>query len=916
MDTWEILVKVVSPTLGGIYFVYKTAEMYFKYCEHKRRSSEATQKVSNEKEASLATQIDVTDEAHLLPRPVIDDAPAPPDFRSLTADEGEALRVFLISLRDSTAYIEMRGLGSDTDIGLERLQVPINDIFTPLYIRCLPETQLAKEQQRVSLVDAINLSPRLLILGDPGSGKSTVLKYIAHFLATEVLTELSSFNSSVPTAPRSSADAASPSCVPLLLSATDLRTALGRKDAVSSSMNTPSIIDPIVACAAENYISPTLQDHACKAFEKLSSQGGLILFIDGLDELPSPETLADVENAVLSFVRRFPNSRVVATSRPAFSRSSSVWPSFIEVTIDAFNEPDIKDFVSRWTSSMLAHLATAQQIEHARSLLAGITQTSHLLQLAGNPVMLTCMAFLHYHRRALPASRAEALEAILQWLIKSRDNTSVSSVRDGSRREQAFRRLAYHMSCSSTGRRNTYGIALAANAIAPIFENCDDTALQFLERERLRSGVIKPASQGDIKFWHLWFQEYLTAKAIASQKDDETGWWAAVLPHLDEPAWKEIISFVPACLFRLGAERVDLFYERLSAASAQVAASEKAKRLALAGQSLRDLQLLGYNPPSTQVWRQFVENTIQELDQHRITVSLEEIYFAWVAYGICGDSRINEWEKTWADIQGGNIIAGAQADHREERSFDQLATPWEHVETFTVRDLQIRKFLITVQEYSEFVQNGGYTDRTFWSNAGWEWIEREQFKSPDRWAEQLAMPNCPVAGVSFYEAQAYANRLNKVFREGHWRYRLLHDVEWEYVARRNSKTRFPWGNTILSGNQAEVNWRGAGLLRRTPVGMFPQSTTEEGVADLFGNVEEWCISNVESTLGRPQGVAILEGITGDGCEIVRGGSAIRPMRLCRPTYRSAVTRGGRYMTVGFRLARDRGPNFENLSKNK
>jgi len=177
--------------------------------------------------------------------------------------------------------------------------------------------------------------------------------------------------------------------------------------------------------------------------------------------------------------------------------------------------------------------------------------------------------------------------------------------------------------------------------------------------------------------------------------------------------------------------------------------------------------------------------------------------------------------------------------------------------------------------------------------------------TPFDWEAQLSAPNAPVSGVSWHECAAYCNWLTEQEALGRL-CRLPYEREWEYVASRDvGSSQFRWGDRMHTGDGAEANWAGAFLRQKSPVGIFPLSTTNDGVADLFGNVEEWCLdawedgavrSSDNTAVGPPDG-------EGESHRVVRGGSCIRFSRLCRPTYRSRILAGQRYLSVGFRPIR-------------
>jgi len=98
------------------------------------------------------------------------------------------------------------------------------------------------------------------------------------------------------------------------------------------------------------------------------------------------------------------------------------------------------------------------------------------------------------------------------------------------------------------------------------------------------------------------------------------------------------------------------------------------------------------------------------------------------------------------------------------------------------------------ERVAEFVEDGGYRTRRFWSEAGWSWLQEEQVEAPLYWQRapegwlrrrfgrsEPVPPAEPVQHVSFYEAEAVAAWAGK---------RLPTEAEWEKAA--NEIERTPW----------------------------------------------------------------------------------------------------------------------------
>ena len=149
---------------------------------------------------------------------------------------------------------------------------------------------------------------------------------------------------------------------------------------------------------------------------------------------------------------------------------------------------------------------------------------------------------------------------------------------------------------------------------------------------------------------------------------------------------------------------------------------------------------------------------------------------------------------------------------------------------------------VTNQEYLRFVLDGGYRDRSLWSNQGWECISSQGREHPifwarrgDSWAcrtmfEEIPLPLDWPVYVSHDEASAYARWAGK---------ELPSEAEWHraaYAARNGSERAYPWGAEPPSprhGNFDLQRWDPA------PVGSFPDGSSDFGVADLIGNGWEW-----------------------------------------------------------------------------
>lgn len=137
---------------------------------------------------------------------------------------------------------------------------------------------------------------------------------------------------------------------------------------------------------------------------------------------------------------------------------------------------------------------------------------------------------------------------------------------------------------------------------------------------------------------------------------------------------------------------------------------------------------------------------------------------------------------------------------------------------------------VTNVQFLSFLTAGGYGERAFWSDAGWQWKEANDVTQPTMFgADGWDAPKQPVAGVSWFEAEAYANWAGR---------HLPTEAEWEKAARGDDGRPFPWGKTFPTRKTANFDSH-AGCT--TPVDAHPAGVSPYGCQDMAGNINNWCL---------------------------------------------------------------------------
>lgn len=179
-------------------------------------------------------------------------------------------------------------------------------------------------------------------------------------------------------------------------------------------------------------------------------------------------------------------------------------------------------------------------------------------------------------------------------------------------------------------------------------------------------------------------------------------------------------------------------------------------------------------------------------------------------------------------------------------------------ETAWVAAFYLDRFCVTNDQFAEFVAAGGYELEHLWPaeilSHVLQFVDTTGVPGPRDWVDgrpEAKKRQCPVTGICWYEANAYA----------HWRgKRLPSPAEWQRAAvwaggqaAGAVQRRFPWGDSY---DPSRCNTWNSGLGRTVPVDEFYAGCTPNGIYQLIGNVWEWTAALFESE-DSPNGDRVL-----------------------------------------------------------
>ena len=788
---------------------------------------------------------------------------------------------YLAALREETAYIDIRGLR----VGNEAVhRFPIDELYTPLTTVLAGEERKPKEgedemrrQEPVPLQRALE-NRCVVLVGDPGAGKSTFLRRIA-FAACETLLGRNPLAAAalIPVKP----------CpLPLLIRAASLANFIrAKKRDMALDIDSPE------------WLTLYLQEDAKPldaAFFRAQLDAGCLLELDGIDEVPGQMARKATARMLERAARMFPKTHIVAASRPPALGGETVIAGFVTIQIGPLDRKAVDAFVANWCKALHSDATKAGQ--HQAELLDAIRSRPEIEELATNPVMLTALAALHWNRTRLPDQRSELYQSVLDWLAQAREEKRKDWREDTTARMSAvecldkMQHLAFTMHSDPRGRQTEITPHAAARALAPRFRDLPEeeriaAAERFLEEEETDSGIL--IRRGNtLRFWHLTFQEYLAAKVLAGREAerrrllfDEQKLYIA--------EWRPTVLLLVAVLCKQDRDLADeFFHEILDAVGPDALLAERARCVGLIGGALRDLKAWGYRLTDPR-YQENLDRSMAIFDaQEARKLDFDTRLNAADAIGLAGDPRLDPNDPAyWVRVDGGTFWMGVQKVDPAGRNYDLVA--WENagpVHEVQVQPFAMGRYPVAVFNYLQFVEANGYSQEVFWMAGGYgeRW-------GPSRWQGQLRYPNRPVVHVNWFEAMAYC-----AWAGG----RLPSEAEWECAACGGREdVRYPWGDT--APDEYHANFRENGPHHPTPVGLYPEGATASGIQDLAGNcyelVSDWWRDDYEKP-AKPEE------------RVVRSIGWSDQFQYLRVWVRNRFGSGERGPYVGFRCVRDLPPD--------
>lgn len=458
-----------------------------------------------------------------------------------------AVNEYLRRLTKQTEHLSLIGLGRSLQI-----ELPIAEAYVPLtathhlamearvggpekFREGLAERERNLELSEVFREAAAFGTRGVVLLGEPGSGKTTGARQLAWRLASRQTTPAE----------------------------------LGLPDGIVPVLLRFRHLTPEVIAEPHNGLRGFLkrETFGFDAPDELQSPGAdlwngkagpLLWILDGLDDLVDLDTRRHVSGWIMRALENRPDDRFLVTCRFAgYYRQESLLPrlfaaKFFEFHVRPLDRPQIERFVRDWFAAAYRRLQQSPAVAAERSeklfdlLRRPAYQAGHLSELSANPLLLTILCLVFHDSQTLPTNRAElydqCVRVLLQYWRRAVYETGQGKTvepYDADAAQAVLARLAWWL--HGEAERTAAPLAdLAEEAERGLAEispamNLGRDGRTFLGRMRDEAGILAADTEGRCGFLHLSFQEYLAAtyavremKAAELASRADQSWWTEV----------------------------------------------------------------------------------------------------------------------------------------------------------------------------------------------------------------------------------------------------------------------------------------------------------------------------------------------------------------------------------------------------
>ncbi|XXX81234.1 HEAT repeat domain-containing protein [Sorangium sp. So ce134] len=390
----------------------------------------------------------------------------------------------------------------------------------------------------------------LVVLGDPGSGRTTLLRWLAVTAASGSFTQGVELGAPERLLP-----------VPV---------SVGRLAEVRRGLGVEGVSVP--AALARYFHDRSVAEDEASFRSQLTDElerGRCLVLFDGLDEVKSEERRA-IHQWIESFAAGYPDNRFIASSRVVGYSGLSLPGEAVEAVLRPFTDAQVERYVRGFHRAYVRWETGAEPSGNADAdrLLEALRASPRLSGLAKNPFMLSALALIHRAEGRLPRHRVQAYEIFARALCETWGEARRIVAGEAMGPTIAYEEealpilgelaLSMHEQYPTGVAPEEFVLRKLADALSEQKQvagaEAKRAAREFLKRAGEDVQILLERGAGAWGFLHLTFQEFFVAAGLhASERFDELA-----RQHLFDPRWEEVL--------RLGVGYLALIQKRPKAA--------------------------------------------------------------------------------------------------------------------------------------------------------------------------------------------------------------------------------------------------------------------------------------------------------------------------------------------------------------
>lgn len=368
----------------------------------------------------------------------------------------------------------------------------MQDVYVPLKVKGKRDTEL------IDALDAVGKHKRLMVLGQPGAGKSMLLKFLTLSYAENRLLNLAE-----------------------------------RPVAILLELYRVGVDSDIVALLVKALERDDFPG-ATKFVEQGLENGTVMLLLDGLDEVGSAARSTIVQK-LKDFLDRYEKCRVILTCRSQVYYNE--FNEYVDQTLEVveFTDQQMRRFLAAWA------MPPEKSIDQ---LMLTLQDRPRILELARNPLLLTIIAYLYCDTPfVLPHSRSEfyqkAIDILLETWDQAKQTPNVYKMRE---KRLVLRQLAIRMQEQQGSDRRSMQFQQVLAEVGQVLPSLNLEAgkdAQPMLREIVeRSGLLMEIDGGErYQFAHLTLQEFFVAELLRENTDELLNRF-----ERDRASWREMVK--------------------------------------------------------------------------------------------------------------------------------------------------------------------------------------------------------------------------------------------------------------------------------------------------------------------------------------------------------------------------------------